>query len=84
MGRVKPFAICDLSSTKVRHNKMRKTWRNTMVRPELWDPKPKILDLQAPPPERLFVNNPRPQQIPVFVNLTAEDVARQYQQQSNN
>jgi len=63
---------------------MRRTWRNTLVRPELWEPKPKILDLQAPPPEKLFVENPRPQQPAVFVNTTAADVARQYQQQGNS
>lgn len=83
MGRVKPFGICDLSGTKVRHHKMRLTWRNTLVRPELWEPKPKILDLQAPPPEKLFVQNPRPEQEVVYVNTTAADVARQYQQQGN-
>lgn len=83
MGRVKPFGICDLSSTKVRYHKMRRTWRNTLVRPELWEPKPKILDLQAPPPEKLFVESPRPEQTPVFVNTTAADVVRQYQQQGN-
>jgi len=77
MGRVKPFGICDLSGTKVRHDKMRKTWRNTMVRPELWEAKPKILDLQAPPPEKLFVENPRSEQSAVFANTTMEDVINQ-------
>ena len=83
MGKVKPFAICDLSSTKVRHHRMKRTWRNTLVRPELWDPKPKLLDLKSPPPEKLFVDDPRPQQPAVFVQTTPEDVLRQYQQLKN-
>jgi hypothetical protein len=77
MGRVKPYALCDLSSTRDKHYRMRKTWRNTLVRPELWDPKPKILTLQAPPPERLFVEDPRPQQPATFANLTAQDIYQQ-------
>ena len=80
MGRVRPFGICDLSSTKVRNDQMRTMWNGLKVRPELYDPKPKILSLQAPPPEKLFVDNPRPQQPAVFVNTTPEDVMRQYRQ----
>lgn len=83
MGKVNPWGECDLSSTRVRHKDMKRTWRNTLVRPELWDPKPKILDLQAPPPEKLYVQNPRPQLPAVGANLTAEDVLRQYQQQNS-
>lgn len=77
MGRVKPFAVCDLSSTRDRHYRMKLTWRNSLVRPELWDPKPKILTLQAPPPERLFVENPRPQQTAVFVETTPQNINQQ-------
>lgn len=77
MGRVRPFSVCDLSSTRDRHYRMKLTWRNSLVRPELWDPKPKILSLQAPPPEKLFVENPRPQQPAVFVETTPQDINQQ-------
>lgn len=80
MKKVRPFGICDLSSTKVRNDQMRMTWQGLKVRPELWDEKPKILDLQAPPPEKLFVDNPRPQQPAIFTETTPEDVMRQLRQ----
>lgn len=82
--RVKPFSVCDLSSTRDRHYRMKLTFRNTLVRPDLWDPKPKILSLQGPPPERLFVDNPRPQQEAVFIQTTPQDVMRQYKLYGDN
>lgn len=75
--KVNPFSLCDLSSTRDRHSRMRMTWRGTWVRESLWDPKPKILNLQAPPPERLFLETVRTQQPATFANFTDADIRQQ-------
>lgn len=77
MRKVRPYTICDLSGTRCRNDRMRKTWNGLFVRPELWDPKPKIFDLKAANPEKILVNNARGQPQAIFANYTIEDIAQQ-------
>jgi hypothetical protein len=82
--RVRPFGICDYSGIKVRNDKMKVMWNGLKVRPELYDQKPKILDLKSPPPEKIYVDNPRPQQPAVYATTTPEDILRQLVLYGNN
>lgn len=78
------YGFCDYSGAKVRDDKMKVMWNGLKVKADLYDEKPKILDLQPAPTEQLVVNNPRPRPPVVFRTLTAADVQNQYNQQNNN